>query len=284
MPAVTMTEMLRQACSQHYAVGAFNILEYSSMLAVVRAAEELSAPVIVQTSAKTVKYWSHKTVINWFHELADDSPVPVAIHLDHCKDLEFIQECLDTGWTSVMFDGSSMPYQENLDLTRKVLAMADAAGASVEAEVGPIGGVEDDMFVEESEAHLADPEEAIRFCEGLNLGVFAPAIGTAHGVYKGEPRIAFDRIEKIAEGTGLPLALHGGTGLSGEVFHQCIQLGCAKVNISTQLKHTYIDSFVDYHAKHQEYEPLKPMAAQFEQMKREIAEKIELFGGAGKCR
>jgi len=283
MAIETMTKMLRQARSQGYAIGAFNIVDYSSMKAAVRAAEEIAAPVIVQTSTKTVKYWGHASLINWFRELANDSPVPVAIHLDHCKDLDFIQQCLDAGWTSVMFDGSSMPYQENLALTREVLAMADAAGASVEAELGPIGGVEDDIFVKEVDAHLADPEEAIRFCEGLDLGVFAPAIGTAHGIYKGKPKIAFNRIEKIADITGLPLALHGGTGLADEVFHRCISLGCAKVNISTQIKHTFIDSFVSYHETHKEYEPLKPLAAQFEVLRQEIVEKMELFGSAGRA-
>ena len=152
MAIQTMTNMLRRARSHGYAIGAFNIIDYSSMKAVVRAAEDLSAPVIVQTSAKTIKYWGHAPLINLFEELAGNSPVPIAIHLDHCKDLDFIKQCLDAGWTSVMFDGSSMPYQENLELTRQVLAMAGAVGASVEAEVGPIGGVEDDIFVNQADA------------------------------------------------------------------------------------------------------------------------------------
>jgi ketose-bisphosphate aldolase len=279
MALETMTEMLRLAKENHYAVGAFNIVDYPSMRAVVQAAQELSAPVIVQISVKTVRYWGHSTVISWLHELAKDSPVPVAIHLDHCKDLEFIQQCLDAGWTSVMFDGSSMPFEENLKLTRQVLAMAQAAGASVEAELGAIVGVEEDIIVDESQSHLADPDEAVEFCQGLPLAVFAPAIGTAHGVYKGKPNIAYDRIENISNRTELPLALHGGTGLTDDVLKRCIALGCAKVNISTQIKHTFIDSFVHYHQTHQEYEPLKPLAAQFEQMKKEISEKIIMFGG-----
>jgi ketose-bisphosphate aldolase len=282
MALETMTEMLRLAKDNLYAVGAFNIVDYPSMRAVVQAAEELSAPVIVQISVKTVRYWGLSTVISWLHELAKESPVPVAIHLDHCKDLEFIQQCLDAGWTSVMFDGSSMPYKENLKLTRQVLAMAQAAGASVEAELGAIVGVEEDIIVDESDSHLADPDESVEFCQGLELAVFAPAIGTAHGIYKGEPNIAYDRIESISNRTDLPLALHGGTGLTDDVFKRCIALGCAKVNISTQIKHTFIDSFVHYHQTHQEYEPLKPLAAQFEQMKKEISEKIIMFGGQGR--
>lgn len=283
MALETMTEMLKLAQTNQYAVGAFNIVDYSSMRAVVRAAEELAAPVIVQTSVKTVRYWGHATMIGWLHEIAGNSPVPVAIHLDHCKDVDFVKQCIDAGWTSVMFDGSSMPFEENLTLTKKVLAMANAAGVSIEAELGAIGGVEEDIVVDEADSHLVDPDEAVEFCKGLELAVFAPAIGTAHGMYKGKPVIAYDRIENIANRTGLPLALHGGTGLEEGVFKKCISLGCAKVNISTQIKHTFINSFVHYHQNHQEYEPLKPLEAQFVQMKKETIENIILFGSEGRA-
>jgi fructose/tagatose bisphosphate aldolase len=145
-------------------------------------------------------------------------------------------------------------------------------------------GVEDDIHVKEQDAHLADVEEAERFCAQVSLDCFAPAIGTAHGIYKGEPQIAFDRLEKIAQRTGLPLALHGGTGLSDEVFQRCISLGCAKANISTQLKYAHIDGFVDYYRNHdQEYNPLKNMAAQYDRLKEGIIKDIHLFGSAGKA-
>ena len=283
MALATMTEMLQSARAQQYAVGAFNIVDYNSMRAVIRAAEELSAPVIVQTSVKTVVYWGHATLVSWFRELAAESPVPVALHLDHCREVDFAVQCLDAGWTSVMFDGSALPFAENLALTRQVAARAEAAGASLEAELGRIGGVEEAVAVADPDALLADPDEAVAFCREVKLAAFAPAIGTAHGRYKGKPRIAFDRLEAIATRTGLPLALHGGTGLEDDVFRKCIALGCAKVNISTQIKHAFIDSFVDYHQAHHEYEPLKPLAAQFARLKDEVAAKIELFGGAGRA-
>jgi len=150
--------------------------------------------------------------------------------------------------------------------------------------MGAIVGVEDDIHVKEQDAHLADPDEAERFCSEVSLDCFAPAIGTAHGVYAGEPNIAFDRIEAIAGRTGLPLALHGGTGLSDEVFKRCIALGCAKVNISTQLKYAHIDGFVDYNAAHcTEYNPLKVLGAQYDVLKAGITRNIELFGSAGKA-
>ena len=283
MAIETMESMLKEAKENKYAVGAFNIVDYNSTLAVVKAAEELSAPVIVQTSVKTVKFWGFSAIVSWIREIAGESPVPVALHLDHCKEVDFVKQCIDAGWTSVMIDASSRPFGENLAASKKVVEMAKPAGVSVEAEMGEIGGVEEDIKVSEQDANLADPEKAVAFCRELELAVFAPAIGTAHGVYKGEPKIDFKRLETIAEQTGLPIALHGGTGLSDEVFKKCISLGCAKVNISTQIKYSFIDSFVNYHLEKKEYEPLKPLGAQFDRIKDEVAEKIKLFGGQGQA-
>ncbi|UCD48511.1 MAG: class II fructose-bisphosphate aldolase [Phycisphaerales bacterium] len=283
MAIVNMRQMLQEAKAGRYAVGAFNILDYNSMRAVVDAAAELKAPVIIQTSVKTVVFWGYEPIIQWYRQLADAVSVPVAIHLDHCKDLDVIRQCIAHGWTSVMIDASSKPFEENLTLTQQAAEMATPKDITVEAEMGAIVGVEDDIHVREQDAHLADPDEAQRFCEAVSLDCFAPAIGTAHGVYKGEPVIAFDRIETIARRTGLPLALHGGTGLSDEVFRRCIALGCAKVNISTQLKYAHIDGFVDYHTGHStQYDPLKVLAAQYERLREGIARDIQLFGSAGK--
>jgi len=279
-----MKPILKEAREGRYAVGAFNIVDYNSSRAVVQAAEDLQAPVIVQVSVKTVRFWGAPAIASWLRQLAGKSPVPVAFHLDHCKEIAVIRECIQAGWTSVMIDASARPFEENLALTRQVVDMAEAAGVGVEAELGEIGGVEEDKKVAEEDACLADPDKAEIFCRDLPLAVFAPAIGTAHGVYRGAPRVDFHRIEEIARRTGLPLALHGGTGLSGDVFRRCIELGCAKVNISTQLKYAFIDGFVDFHREHGDYEPLKPLGAQFERMKREVEEKIRLFGGAGKAR
>jgi fructose-bisphosphate aldolase, class II len=283
MGLVTMTDMLVAAKLGKYAVGAFNIVDYTSAVAVMRAAEQLRAPVIVQTSVKTVQFWGAAAIVSWMKRLAGESPVPVALHLDHCRDVDFVQVCIDAGWTSVMIDASARPLEENLAMTRRVLEMAEAAGVSVEAEMGRIVGVEDDIFVKEEDANLADPDEAVDFCKGLRLAAFAPAIGTAHGVYKGEPKIAFDRIEEIAQRTGVPLALHGGTGLSDDVFQKAIALGCAKVNISTAIKYAFIDGFVDFHNAQKKYEPLKPLEAQLERVHAEVVKNIKLFGSEGKA-
>jgi ketose-bisphosphate aldolase len=284
MALENMRGMLAKAAAGRYAVGAFNILDYSSALAVVQVAEELDAPVIIQTSAKTVTFWGSRAVVGWVRELAGRSKTPVALHLDHCKDLDLIGACLEAGWTSVMIDASAKPFAENLALSRRVVEMARPKGITVEAELGAIVGVEDDIHVREQDAHLADPEQAVAFCAAVQPDCFAPAIGTAHGIYKGEPRIAYHILEQVAARTGVPIALHGGTGLSDEVFRRCISLGCAKVNISTQLKYAFIDGFVGYHHAHSgQYDPLKVLQAQFEEVKKAVAGNIRLFGSAGQA-
>jgi ketose-bisphosphate aldolase len=284
MPLENMKAMLSAARAGGYAVGAFNILDYNSTKAVIEAAEHLKAPIIIQTSAKTVIFWGSSAIISWVRQLVERTTVPIALHLDHCKDLQLIAECIDTGWSSVMIDASSKPFEENLALSRQVVKMAHPKNVTVEAELGAIVGVEDDIHVKEQEAHLADPEQAVRFCREVQPDCFAPAIGTAHGIYKGEPKIAYDRLEKIAGKTVVPLALHGGTGLADGVFKKCIALGCAKVNISTQLKYAFIDGFVAYHNAHNtQYDPLKVIAAQFDALKEAVIENIDLFGSAAKA-
>ena len=285
MSLENMKAMLSKTASEDYAVGAFNILDYNSTRAVVLAAEQVKAPVIIQTSAKTVIFWGTSAIISWIRQLTDPSSVPIALHLDHCKDLKLIKECIESGWTSVMIDASSKPFEENLSLSTEVVEMARPKDVTVEAELGAIVGVEDDIHVKEQDAHLADSEQAIKFCAEVKPDCFAPAIGTAHGIYKGEPKIAYDLLKEIAAKTAVPIALHGGTGLADEVFKKCISLGCTKVNISTQLKYAFIDGFVAYHnANNTEYNPLKVIDAQLRQLQAGIVEKIKLFGSAGKAR
>jgi ketose-bisphosphate aldolase len=282
MPLVSMTSMLATARREGWAVAAFNPVDYASARAIVRAAHALAAPVIVQTSAKTVKYYGAAAIAGWLRELAAATPVPVALHLDHGKDLAVIETCLAAGWTDVMIDASDKPFAENLTLTRGVVEMARARGAGVEAEIGEIGGVEEDVTGDA--AHYADVGQSLEFCRALPLAVFAPAIGTAHGVYATEPKIAWDVLEKIGAGTPTPLALHGGTGLSDEVIQRCIRLGCAKINISTHLKRVFIDSFCAHHREHpDDYEPLRALEAQFRALEALVKEKITQFGAAGKA-
>jgi ketose-bisphosphate aldolase len=280
MPMVNMKPLLRDAMENGYAVAAFNLVDYNTTKAMVKAAEELDAPVICQTSAKTIKYFSHKEVVNWVRAVAEDSPVPVVLHLDHCKDLPMIEACAKAGWTSIMIDASELPFEENLAESLKVREIAEKYGVGMEAELGQIMGVEDDMVVDESESVLTDPEDAKRFCDALDLSAFACAVGTAHGFYHGDPVVDFDRIAAINKLTRTPMALHGGTGLSDETFAKAIERGAAKINISTNLKHVFVESFVNYHtANPKDFEPLRVMDAQYQACKSLFSGFIEKFGG-----
>lgn len=283
MPLVNMKPLLRDAMEGGYAVAAFNLVDYNTTKAMVKAAEELDAPVICQTSAKTIKYFSHKEIVSWVRTVAEDSPVPVVLHLDHCKDLAMIEECARAGWTSIMIDASELPFDENLAESLKVREIAEKYGVGMEAELGQIMGVEDDMVVDEADSVLTDPEDARRFCDALDLSAFACAVGTAHGYYKGEPKVDFDRIGAINALTRTPMALHGGTGLSDETFTSAIARGAAKINISTNLKHVFVESFVDYHRENpRDFEPLRVMDAQYLACRAMFAGFIGKFGGAGR--
>lgn len=286
MPLVSMKPMLKKAQAQKYAIAAFNMIDYNSARAIVDGATELEAPIIVQVSVKTIKLWGHKPIAGWVKGLAEITHVPVALHLDHCKDLDVIRGCIDAGWTSVMYDGSAYPYEENLAKTRAAYDLAAAAGVGLEAEIGAIGGTEDDKFVAEDEAILAKVDECVAFCAALpDLAVFAPAIGTAHGEYKGEPKIAYDRLERIVAQTGMPIALHGGTGLTDEQFHRCISSGCAKVNISTMHKKRFIEGFIKLREKEpKQKEPIPFIQAQYEAMKEDVRDMVKTFGSAGRAK
>lgn len=284
MSYVNMHDILLKAKGGKYAVGAFNIVDPMTAEAVVRAAEAKRAPVIIQTSAKTVKLYGCPALVATVKDLAKKASVPVALHLDHCKDLELIRSCIEAGWSSVMIDASSFPFEENIKMTEEVVKMARPHDITVEGEMGAIVGVEDDIHVKEQETHLADPEQSVEYVSRTGVDVFAPAIGTAHGIYKGEPRIAFDLLEKIAREVNAAIAIHGGTGLSDKVFRKCISLGGAKINISTQIKHTFRDSLSEYFQKNPEdYEPVKVLAYMRDNVQEVIESFIEKFGSGGKA-
>ena len=285
MTLVSMAPLLRHARANHYGIAAYNMIDYNSARAIIGGATELQAPVIVQVSVKTVKHWGYKAVAGFVRMQADDAPVPVALHLDHCTDIEVIKRCIDAGWTSVMFDGSALPFTQNLAKSLEVYGLTEAAGVGLEAEIGAIGGVEDDKFVAEDASILANDDECVAFVKDMpNLAVFAPAIGTAHGFYAGEPKIAYDLLKRIADVIPIPIALHGGTGLTDDQFHRCIALGCGKVNISTMHKRLFIDGFVNLKAQKPKLEePLPFISAQHDAMKADVMTCITTFGSAGRA-
>ena len=285
MPLVPMGPMLRHARAHQYAIAAYNMIDYNSAKSIVDGATALAAPVIVQVSVKTVRHWGAPVVAGWVRQLATDAPVPVALHLDHCTSLDVIRACIDAGWTSVMFDGSALPFAENVAKSTQVYALTEAAGIGLEAEIGAIGGVEDDKFVAEDASILANYDECVAFCREMpNLAVFAPAIGTAHGFYAGEPKIAYDLLARITQAIDTPIALHGGTGLTDDQFHRCISLGCGKVNISTMHKRLFIDGFVNLKAEKPKLEePLPFIAAQHDAMRADVMAMIRTFGSEGRA-
>jgi tagatose 1,6-diphosphate aldolase GatY/KbaY len=284
MSYVNLRGILAHAMKNRYAVGAFNIVDYVTTAAVVRAAESKRSPVVIQTSVKTVKLYGYKPIVNWVRTLAEDATVPVVLHLDHCKDLDVIEKCIEAGWSSVMIDASSFPLEENIRMTRETMKMAGAKDVTVEGELGAIVGVEDDIFVKAEESFLADVESCVKYVEATGIDLLAPAIGTAHGVYHAEPRIDFQLIGEIAEKTRMPLAIHGGTGLSPEVFKKCIETGGTKINISTNIKHLFRDSLEEYFREHPEdYEPVRSIG----HLEKRVAEGVEgfmdIFGSTGRA-
>ncbi|MBI2842003.1 MAG: class II fructose-bisphosphate aldolase [Armatimonadetes bacterium] len=283
MPVVPMPEILEPAFKNRYGVGAFNIVNDLTMEAVLAAAEEARSPVIVQVSVKTVKTMGARLIRLMFEEMAEKVSIPATLHLDHCPDVKVIEECLEAGWNSVLFDGSGLSYEDNLDQTRAVVALAKKCGAAVEGELEAVRGVEDGIG-SVNEGMIIPLDEAVSFIRETGIGSFAPAIGTAHGLYKGEPKINFDRVAEIVAREPVPIVLHGGTGLSDEVFRRLIVLGAVKVNISTQLKITFADALREYLNEHPtEYNPLKLLAAARERVKVMAIGFLRVFGSEGKA-
>lgn len=291
MATVNARDMLMKAAREGYAVGAFNVTSIVQMRAVVDAAVRKRSPLIVQTSVKPSQFLGPRLIVAAFRALADEAPIPLCLHLDHCTDLDYCRKCADLGYTNIMIDASKDPFEENVRKTRAIVEYCHAAGdITVEGELGTISGVEDQAAVAEDEAALCSPEQALRFIECTGVDLFAPAIGTAHGVYKVEnPRIDLARLTRVQElvNTGsirTPLVIHGGTGLKPDIVRQLVSRGGAKFNVSTELKYLLIDATRSYIAAHpDEYDPGKIDAAVKAATEAGIGSWIDLLGCAGKA-
>ena len=291
MAIVDAKEMLLKATVEKYAVGAFNCTNLIQMEAVVEAAVELKAPLILQASVAPSKFLGPQVIGGIYKILAESEPIPICLHLDHCNEVEFCKVCADAGYTNIMIDASKQEFSENIRQTKEVVDYCHGLGnISVEGELGTVSGVEDQVKVAEDEAQLCDPEQAMAFVEQTGIDIFAPAIGTAHGVYKTkDPKLDFDRLKKIAEMINgqkprVPLVIHGGTGLQPDVVKKLVSLGGSKYNVSTDLKHTLIDTTYDYISGHRdEYNPGRVDATVKEAIKDRIRYWIDLLGSAGKA-
>jgi tagatose 1,6-diphosphate aldolase GatY/KbaY len=276
MPLTTLDVILDPAFEQRYGVAAINIVNDLTIDAVLTAATALDAPVILQTSLKTVKQIGARVLYQMVRAMADETPVPVALHLDHCPEREWVTTCLQTGWSSVLFDGS------HLD-TAEVVQEARAAGAQVEGEIESVMGVEDDVGSDEA-GEIHPVEVSSEFIAQTGVYAFAPAVGTAHGLYSAEPNLTPERVTQIVELQPIPMVLHGGTGLSAQQFQDCIARGCAKVNISTALKIAFVGAHREYlEANPTKNDPPSLFAHVHEAVRAMADEHIRMFGSAGRA-
>lgn len=291
MSIANAKEIMIEAAKKGYAVGAFNVTDLLQFEAIIDAAVETKSPVIVQTSVKPSQFLGADVLVAIYRTLAQKAPVPVVLHLDHCTDIDYCKKCADAGYTNIMIDASKQPFEENIRQTKAVVDYCHSVGdISVEGELGTVSGVEDQLKVAEDEAQLANPQQSVEFVERTGVDIFAPAIGTAHGVYKTKnPKIDFDRlatINKMLNGGGVktPLVVHGGTGLPEDYIKKLLAAGGAKFNVSTELKHTLIDTKYEYITAHRdEYDPGKIDKVVREATKKAVMHWMEMLESVGKA-
>jgi len=282
MPLTTSDIMLKKAQAGNYAVGAFNAENMEMVQAIIAAAEELNAPVIIQTTPGTIRYASLDLYLANVSAAAKAAKVPVAMHLDHGDSFELAMQALTTGYTSIMIDGSKEILEKNIALTKSVVDACKASNIPVEGELGKVGGKEDDM--ESSGAGYTDPKEAVEFVKKTGVSSLAVGVGTAHGVYATTPVLNTELISVLRKIIDIPLVLHGASGLSNEAVQDCIRRGMCKVNFATELRIAYTDAVKDYLAKNPKaFDPKKYGAAAREAVKQLVIGRIRVLGSDGKA-
>jgi fructose-bisphosphate aldolase class II len=285
MPVVSMKESLDRAFADRYGVPAFNIVNDLSIQAILDVAVEERSPVILQTSVKTVKMYGRQQLFSIIEAIARDVSVPVTLHLDHCPNRAVISDCLAGGWNSVLFDAHELDVAENLRQTKEVVDEARRVGAHVEGEIEGIQGVEDGLGSDDASAQQPF-EIAVDYIKSSGVDCFAPAIGNAHGQYKAAPVLDHQRVSDLVEATGVPMALHGGTGLSKEQFQDLIARGCAKVNISTSLKEAYMKASLEFLREADakgKWDPPSLFNHQTAAVKAMAREHMQIFGSSGRA-
>jgi fructose-bisphosphate aldolase class II len=303
---VTNKELMDAAKKGGYAVGAFNINNMEFLQGIVNTADEEKSPAIVAVSEGAIEYAGFGYIVDMVKRAAAEVEVGISLHLDHGKTMSVIEDCINGGFTSVMIDGSHLPFEENVEVTGKVVRMAKAAGISVEGELGKLAGIEDNVSVDEREAILTDPEEASEFVERTGVDSLAIAVGTSHGAYKfkGESKLAFERISEIASLVDIPLVLHGASGVNqehveianefgaelkgtrgvpDEAIEEAVRRGICKVNIDTDMRIAFM-TFVrkHLHQNRENIDPRKYLGAGREGVAEVVRSKIKLFGSKGK--
>ena len=307
MPLTTNKELLTLARKGGYAVGAFNINNLEILQAILSAAEGERSPAIIAVSEGAIQYAGMPYLISMVQTAAVQTSIPIALHLDHGKDLEVIRACIENGFTSVMIDGSEFEFEKNIDVTKKVVEMAKGKRVSVEAELGRLKGIEEKVSVSEKEAILTDPQAAEDFVKRTEVDALAIAIGTSHGAYKfkGKARLDFERLKEIARRVSIPLVLHGASGVPSsvleraerfgaklpgakgipdEAIQKAIGLGISKINIDTDLRLSFVGALREVFAtKPDEFDPRKILGPGRDAIKQTVQSKMKLFGSSGKA-
>ena len=284
MPLVNMTDMLNKALEEDYAVGQFNINNLEWTQAILEACEEENSPVILGVSEGATSYMGgFNTVVNIVEGLLEDMEItiPVAIHLDHGGSFESCKKAIDAGYTSVMIDASHDPFEENIATTKKVVEYAKKHNVSVEAELGTVGGEEDGVI---GGIKYADPQECQELVERTGIDALAPALGSVHGPYQGEPDLGFPEMKEIMEATGVPLVLHGGTGIPNEDIKKAINRGTSKINVNTDFQQAWTKVVRELLAEDKDvYDPRKIIGPGKEGIIETAKKKIDIFGSANKA-
>ena len=283
MSLVTTKELLLDAQKNGYAVGAFNVENMEMVQAVVAAAEELKSPVIMQTTPSTIKYASPEMFYANVAAAANNASVPVVMHLDHGGSFELAVHAFRAGYTSIMIDGSHSVFEENIAITKSVVDVCHAGNVPVEAELGKVGGKEDDLDGGNGGGYTV-PSEAVEFVEKTGIDSLAVAIGTAHGVYKGTPKLDVERLSEIREVVSIPLVLHGTSGVPDEAVKECIRRGICKVNYATDLRIAFSNGVKEYLAANPDaFDPKKYNAVGREKVKEYVMSKMLVCGSNGRA-
>lgn len=279
MVIVSTRDMLLKAQAEGYAVPAFNIHNLETLQVVVETAQELRSPVIVAGTPSTIEYAGGQYVKAMAEVAANRSEVPIAIHLDHFENVDDIKKNINYGFKSCMIDSSKEDFERNIEIVKEVVEYAHQLDVSVEAELGKLCGQEDDLIVDEKDAMYTNAEQAVQFVEATNIDSLAIAIGTAHGLYKGEPKLDFERLKEIRSKVSVPLVLHGASDVPDELVKKAISLGICKVNVATDLKIPFASAVKNYFNENPEAnDPRKYMTPGKEAMKKIVEHKIRLCG------
>lgn len=285
MPFVSGKDLLTHALENNYAVGAFSAHNAETIQAILLAAEEEQAPIMIQVGQRAIQNIGLEPMTKMIEIFAKDSTVPICIHLDHSREYNQTMQAIQLGFQSVMFDGSALSFEENVTITKKVAETARALGIGSEGEIGKIGGTEDDITVAEEDAMITTREEAVAFVEATDVDYLAVSIGTAHGMYKNPPKLAFERLREISQATKKPIVLHGGSDVPDDQIIKAVSLGIAKINVDTELRQAFTQGMLEVLDQDRaEYHLAVSLGRGREAMQAKVQEKIRLFGSANRAK